>query len=85
MAELVVRRKDDFVVEYIGGNGAFVDAGEEHFTIDVADETWGLPNPGWDKENREAITLEEVPAGFDGFNSGTSKLLGTEGNYSWEH
>lgn len=85
MAELVVRRKDDFVVEYMGGNGAFVAAGDDHFTIDVADSSWGLPNPGWDNLNRDAISLDSLPAGFDGFVVGTSKLLGTDGNYTWQH
>jgi len=77
-----VRSIDTNVVEYANGVGSFVDAGEEHFTIDAATPEWGLPNPGWDKGSREGISIEiELP---EGFVVGTSKLVGTEGNYSIE-
>ena len=83
MAFNIVRNKDTFMVEYANGEGVFVAAGDDHFTIDVATADWNLPQPGWDNLSREGITLEqEVPAEFQ---VGYSKLLGTEGNYSWEH
>ena len=79
----IVRDKETFVVEWVGGVGSFVPAGEDHFTIDEATAEWMLPNPGWDNASREGITIEEdLP---ELFNCGYSKLLGTAGNYTWEH
>ena len=77
-----VRDIETNVVEYSNGEGSFVDAGADHFTIDAASAEWNLPNPGWDKASREGISIEiELP---EGFVVGTSKLVGTEGNYSIE-
>ena len=82
MAELVVRRKSDNVVEYVCGIGSFVDADSEHFTIDLAEDSWGLPQPGWPKSEMEGISLDSIP---DGFNAGSSVLNGSDGNYTWSH
>ena len=82
MSVNLVREKESNIIEYAGGNGSFVDAGDDHFTIDEATAEWALPNPGWDKGSREGIVVDDLPVGF---NVGTSKLLGTDGNYTWEH
>jgi hypothetical protein len=78
-----VRRKEDNIVEYVNGVGSFVDSGVEGFkTIDIATAEWNLPASGWDTSYMECISAEvEVPAGFQ---TGVSKLVGTEGNYSIE-
>ena len=77
-----VRSKETNIVEYAGGLGSFTAAGADHFTIDEATAEWGLPNPGWDNDSREGISVEiEIP---EGFAVGTSKLVGTDGNYSIE-
>jgi|TARA_B110000977_G_scaffold53542_1_gene72818 hypothetical protein len=83
MADLLVRRKEDFVIEWsrCAEEGSFTAAGDDHFTVDNATSDWGLPNPGWDNLSREGIAGETAP---DGYQPGVSKLLGTAGNYTWE-
>jgi|TARA_B100001564_G_C20258757_1_gene498299 hypothetical protein len=87
MAYLIVKRKEDNVVEWIGESEycTWKDvAGADpvtHFTIDEADNTWGLPSDGFDLAGREKITYDgNLP---EGFSAGTSTLTGTEGSYTW--
>jgi hypothetical protein len=77
-----VRRQSDNVVEFINGTGNFTAIDENFSTIDEATPEWGLPSGGWDTRYMDCISVEiEVP---EGFVTGVSKLVGTEGNYSIE-
>lgn len=78
-----VRIKANNIVEYVNGEGEFVDAVDAGFkTIDVATAEWQLPVSGWDTSYMNCISLEiEVP---EGFQTGVSKLVGADGNYSIE-
>lgn len=88
MAYLIVRRKDDNIVEWIGhdSEGTWQDVanGEDpatHFTIAEAEAEWGLPENGFDYGGRDKITYDgNLP---DGFEAGVSVLNGSEGSYSW--
>jgi len=86
MAYLIVRRKDDNIVEWAGNDeyATWQDvAGDPvtHFTIAEADNTWGLPSDGFDYGGRDKITYDgDLP---DGFEAGVNVLNGSEGSYSW--
>ena len=65
MAYLIVRRKDDNIVEWIGhdSEGTWQDVanGEDpatHFTIAEAEAEWGLPENGFDYGGRDKITYD---------------------------
>ena len=85
MAYLIVRRKDENIVEWAGNDeyATWQDvAGDPvtHFTIAEADNSWGLPSDGFDYGGRDKITIDTLPEGFE---AGTSVLNGSEGSYSW--
>lgn len=77
-----VRRQSDNVVEFINGTGNFTAIDDNFVTIDEATAEWGLPTGGWDVRYMDCVSVEiEVP---EGFQTGVSKLVGTDGNYSIE-
>lgn len=88
MASLLVRRKDDNIIEWIGDDSYCtwqdVDNGGEaatHFTIAEATAEWGLPADGFDYGGRDKITYTgDLPENFE---SGANVLNGDEGNYTW--
>ena len=77
-----VRRQSDNVVEYYNSEGSFTAIDENFKTIDEATSEWQLPSGGWDTRYMDCISSDiEIT---DGFQTGVSKLVGNDGNYSIE-
>lgn len=86
MAQNLVRRREDNVVEWFGSGFTFVDVdngGEPatNFTIVEASASMQLPENGWDYIGREPIVMEDedVP---DTVEAG-AVLNGESGSYTW--